>query len=197
MLPLFATNLFAAYAFQISFIVWLVPELILSFTRRGTQGTQIRDRASRFILLGGIFIGMFLAINGSFAAPQLAIPWNHTMLFWIGISLMLIGVAFRWYAILALGKYFTGTVMIQTGQTVVERGPYRFIRHPSYTGALITFLGVGLALSNWLGIGLILLAVTIGYGYRVHVEEQALVEALGQPYLDYMKRTKRFIPFVF
>lgn len=197
MLPLFATNLIDAYAFQISFLIWLVPELILSFTRRGTPGAQIRDRASRFVLLGGIFVGMFLGLNGSFAVPQLAIPWERTLLFWIGIGLMLVGVAFRWYAILVLGKYFTGTVTIQAGQTVVERGPYRFIRHPSYTGALITFVGVGLVLSNWLGIGLILLAVAIGYGYRIRVEEQALVEALGQPYKDYMKRTKRFIPFVF
>lgn len=197
MLPLFATNLMDAYAFQVSFLVWFVPEMILTFTRRGAEGAQIRDRASRIVLFGAIFIGMFLSINSSFAIPQLAIPWGRPMLFWIGIGLMLAGVAFRWYAILSLGKYFTATVTIHAGQTVVERGPYRFIRHPSYAGALITFVGVALVISNWLGIGLILLAVAIGYGYRIRVEEQALVDALGQPYIDYMKRTKRFIPFVF
>ena len=61
----------------------------------------------------------------------------------------------------------------------------------------MSFLGFGLALTNWFSLGLIIIGIAIGYGYRVHVEEQALVKGLGEPYRDYMQHTKRFIPFVY
>ena len=118
-------------------------------------------------------------------------------LFALGIVLMLIGIAFRFYAVSILGKYFSMRLAIQPGQTVVQDGPYRWIRHPSYTGALITLFGVGLALGNWLSLIVILVAGLIGYSYRVMVEERILLAALGDPYREYMKHTKRFIPFVF
>jgi protein-S-isoprenylcysteine O-methyltransferase Ste14 len=88
-------------------------------------------------------------------------------------------------------------VAIQPGQAVVENGPYRLIRHPSYSGALITIFGVGLALTNWLSLIGVMVITFIGYSYRVWVEEETLANVLGEPYLQYMKRTKRFIPFVY
>jgi protein-S-isoprenylcysteine O-methyltransferase Ste14 len=80
---------------------------------------------------------------------------------------------------------------------VVQSGPYRYIRHPSYTGALITLAGLGLALGNWLGLLALLGCMTIAYGYRIKVEEAALVAALGEPYRLYMARTRRLVPFLF
>jgi protein-S-isoprenylcysteine O-methyltransferase Ste14 len=136
-------------------------------------------------------------LNTSYAARQFAIPSNRTLLFGIGIFLILAGEAFRWYAIRVLGKFFTSVISIQEGQTVIENGPYRYIRHPSYSGAILSFLGFGLALTNWLSLALVILGTVLGYGYRVYIEEQALVEGLGQPYRDYMQRTKRFIPFIY
>jgi protein-S-isoprenylcysteine O-methyltransferase Ste14 len=79
---------------------------------------------------------------------------------------------------------------------VIEAGPYRYIRHPSYTGALITVIGLGLALGNWASIVAMLACISAGYAYRIHVEEAALVSALGQPYREYMSRTARLVPFV-
>lgn len=105
-------------------------------------------------------------------------------------------MAFRWYAVRTLGKYFTLQVAIQPGQTVVESGPYRLIRHPSYTGSLMSILGLGLVLSNWLSLIAVLLFTILGYSYRIWVEEMTLVNALGEPYRDYMKRTKRIVPFI-
>jgi len=96
-----------------------------------------------------------------------------------------------------LGRFFTYDVAVQPGQTVVEAGPYRYIRHPSYTGGLITLAGVGLALGNWAGLLLLLACMGVAYAYRIFVEEAALVAALGQPYRDYMQRTKRLVPFLF
>jgi protein-S-isoprenylcysteine O-methyltransferase Ste14 len=79
---------------------------------------------------------------------------------------------------------------------VIEAGPYRYIRHPSYTGALITVIGLGLALGNWVSFIAMLACISVGYAYRIHVEEAALVSALGQPYREYMSRTARLVPFV-
>lgn len=197
MLPVFATNQIDLYLFVISSGIWIVLELIFAFTRNRARGAQTHDRASGIILIISLYAGIFLGLNTSFAARQFAIPWNRTLLFGIGIFLILAGEAFRWYAISVLGKFFTNVISIQTGQTVIENGPYRYIRHPSYSGAILSFLGFGLALTNWLSLGLIILATILGYIYRVHVEEQVLVEGLGQPYRNYMQHTKRFIPFIY
>jgi protein-S-isoprenylcysteine O-methyltransferase Ste14 len=197
MIPVFATNRIDLYLFQISSAIWFVPELISTFSRNRVRDARTRDQASGFVLMICIYAGIFLGLQTSFTAGQFAIPWDRTLLFGIGIFLLLAGVAFRWYAIWVLGKFFTRVVTIQPGHTVIEKGPYRYIRHPSYSGAMLSFLGFGLSFTNWLSLGLIITGTVIGYAYRVHVEEQALVEGLGQPYRDYMQHTKRFIPFVF
>ena len=96
-----------------------------------------------------------------------------------------------------LGRYFTFDVAVRSTQSVVQSGPYRIVRHPSYTAILIMLLGVGLALANWASLVVMLASGLIGLLYRVRVEEGALVEALGQSYVDYMRYTKRFIPFIY
>ena len=115
----------------------------------------------------------------------------------MGVILILLGVALRWYAIRALGRYFTRDVAVSADQLVVQDGPYRWIRHPAYSGTFVTMLGVGLALTNWVGLVTLLACVLTGYLYRVRVEEHALIQSIGQPYAEYMARTKRFIPHVF
>ncbi|HEY6903143.1 MAG TPA: isoprenylcysteine carboxylmethyltransferase family protein [Candidatus Acidoferrales bacterium] len=122
---------------------------------------------------------------------------ERTWVFFAGVTLMLAGIAFRFYAMKVLGRFFTYNVAVHAGQTVVEVGPYRYIRHPSYTGALITLIGVGLALGNWASLLAILACTGIAYAYRISVEESALIAALGEPYKQYMRRTRRLVPFLF
>jgi protein-S-isoprenylcysteine O-methyltransferase Ste14 len=88
-------------------------------------------------------------------------------------------------------------VAVSTGQYVVERGPYRWIRHPSYLGSLVANIGLGMTLTNWLAIFLPALCLGIAYAYRITIEERALQEGLGTPYREYMRRTWRLVPFVF
>jgi len=80
---------------------------------------------------------------------------------------------------------------------VIEAGAYRWVRHPSYAGGMLMYIGTGLALTNWLSVLIIAVAGALGYIYRVHVEERALLAHLGARYEQYMRRTKRFVPFVF
>jgi protein-S-isoprenylcysteine O-methyltransferase Ste14 len=197
MLPVFITNHLDSWVLYAAYIIWLLPEFIASFTDRMSSNAKVSDGASHVVIFVSIWLAIYAGYWSAFVVRPLAIPWHRTLLFAVGIFLMLAGVAFRWYSIRVLGKYFTRQVAIQPGQTVVENGPYRLIRHPSYSGALLTIFGLGLAFTNWLSlIGVVTLAF-VGYSYRVWVEEKTLVNALGEPYRQYMKRTKRFIPFVY
>jgi protein-S-isoprenylcysteine O-methyltransferase Ste14 len=108
---------------------------------------------------------------------------------------MIVGMALRWYAIWVLGASFTCDVATRPGQEVVQSGPYRWMRHPSYTGSLMTVLGVLLCCDNLVSPAALAVAVA-GYAYRIRVEERALATDLGSAYRDYMKRTKRLIPFL-
>jgi len=82
-------------------------------------------------------------------------------------------------------------------QQVIQLGPYRYIRHPAYSGTFLTMLGVGLVTTNWASLIVLLLFVFLGHIQRVRVEEKAMIRTIGQPYIEYMRRTKRFIPWVF
>ena len=78
----------------------------------------------------------------------------------------------------------------------LRRWPYRLIRHPSYTAGLMSLAGVGLALGSWLSVLVAICVASVGYAYRVLVEEHVLCARLGYPYRAYMARTSRFIPFI-
>ena len=103
---------------------------------------------------------------------------------------------FRLYAINVLGAFFTTAVAVAPEQTVIETGPYRLIRNPSYTSLLLSLLGLGLNYANWLSLLGLMTCALIGLSYRIHVEEHVLTAHLGQRYQEYMRRTKRLIPFV-
>jgi protein-S-isoprenylcysteine O-methyltransferase len=185
-----------AAIFWATFLLWMILELIASRTKRSGDRSQARDRGSYGLIVALLFVGLTLDFTLSAHLPGAAIVWQRQLFFFSGIGLMLAGVAFRWWAIATLGRFFTFDVAVQSGQSVVETGPYRYIRHPSYTGALITLVGLGLALGNWAGMFALLLSMAIAYAYRISVEEKALIAALGEPYKQYMQRTRRIIPFL-
>lgn len=188
---------FHATVLYIALAVCYVPDWIGAFIQRPEKGAVKRDRGSHFLLVACMIVGVVAAFFIVNIRPSIAtIGWNARVVFWVGIALMLAGLAFRWYAIRVLGKYFTRDVATRADQQVVERGPYRWIRHPSYSGSLLAVLGFGLATTNWLALIVAVGFALAGYAYRVRVEEQALSRDLGDRYCNYMRRTRRFIPFV-
>ncbi len=118
-------------------------------------------------------------------------------LFYPGLALFLVGAVFYLWAKSVLGRFWSIEVRVLTDHTVIEKGPFRLIRHPMYAGQVLVYLGLlGLALQSWAAILFILIMSSIYYGNRIRIEEKFLVAELGNAYLDYMKRTKRLIPFV-
>ena len=176
---------------------WILPEVVAWRVKRSTDSSKARDQGSLNLIAVLWWSGIAMDFSFSLLLAQAAISWNRTSLFFVGICFMLLGIALRWYSAAILGKYFTFDVAIQSGQILVEVGPYRYIRHPSYTGALLTLLGFGLALGNWAGLAANLSCLGFAYAYRIPIEEAALASALGEAYEQYMKRTWRLVPFLF
>jgi protein-S-isoprenylcysteine O-methyltransferase Ste14 len=121
--------------------------------------------------------------------------WN--VFFAIGMALIAIGLVIRIHSILTLKQYFTYSVAKVENHKIIETGLYKFIRHPGYLGQLIIFLGISTSISNWLSILVMLIPVTLGYLYRIKVEERFMLEQLGEPYLNYQERTKRLLPMIY
>jgi len=108
-----------------------------------------------------------------------------------------VGVVFRGYAILYLGRFFTPNVTIVEQHRLIQGGPYRFIRHPTYAGTLLAFLGIALSLGNAASLIIIVVPIVAVLWWRMRIEEAALKEAFGDQYRVYMQRTKRLVPFIY
>jgi len=199
MQPLFTHNPLDLGVLVASFLIWRVMDVSVDIRtfKRLRAGAQCQDKGSHLVLLCLIVFGLLLGVLLAWKVQAFAITSANVFLFWLGILLMYAGIALRLYAITTLGAFFTAAVAIAAEQTVIEAGPYRLIRHPSYTGFLITLLGFGLSLTNnWLSLLVIMGCALLGFSYRIHVEERVLKTHLGQRYQEYMQRTKRLIPFV-
>ena len=198
MLPLPFTSWPYAFTLGIAVVIWIGPEEARGWRWRGRNGgASVADHGSLYVTIGMIALGVLAALAFALLLPGAEILWNRETLFCVGIALMLIGVALRSWAVRTLGLYFLPVVAVRADQQVVRDGPYRLIRHPTYSGALLTLLGLGLTLTNWAALVVLLCCALAGLAYRVRVEEQALLRALGQPYHEYMAQTKRFVPFLF
>jgi protein-S-isoprenylcysteine O-methyltransferase Ste14 len=180
-------------------VITRVPEVIRTnrWRPQGDPTARQVDRGSLVVMSVVVGGGVILALVLAAVWTGAAIPSLRPQVTIAGIIVIILGAALRWWAIFTLGQYFTFEVAVRSTQAVVRSGPYRYVRHPSYTAILIMLLGVGIVLLNWASLVVLLVTGLIGLGYRVRVEEQALVEALGQTYVDYMRHTKRFIPFIF
>ena len=195
-LPFFGRSIYALI-FWSACASWVLPEIIAWRLKRSPDSSKVRDRGSLNLIVVLWWIGIASDFLLSLLLPQAAISWKQASVFFIGICLMLAGIGVRWHSAAILGKYFTFDVAVHSDQTLIEAGPYRYIRHPSYSSALLTLVGFGLALGNWAGLIATLSCMGFAYAYRIPVEEAALAAALGEPYKQYVKRTWRLVPFLF
>ena len=176
-------------------LVWAFSEvvggkLLPALRRRGAVKAR-SDKGSSLVIWLSIFVSITIAI---FFGTNEITPLPDWF-FYLGIALMLTGIALRQWSIQVLGRFST-TVQVTSDQRIVTNGPYSVVRHPSYSGALLTLLGLGLSAKTWAGTLVILVLFGLVYGYRISIEENLLKAEFGQEYADYAKKTKRLIPFL-
>jgi protein-S-isoprenylcysteine O-methyltransferase len=171
-------------------------EFYLLFRRRAKGDSVKTDqgtiRLAWLLIVGGCILGFLIARWLTF----LSWPSTPTAVIFADAVLAL-GIIFRVWSISHLGRFFTVQVSVQTDQKIVDTGPYRYIRHPSYTGSLLAFTGIGLLTFNCAGFLIIVSCVFLAYVIRIKVEEQVLHEHFGEAYAEYTRRTKRLIPGVY
>jgi protein-S-isoprenylcysteine O-methyltransferase Ste14 len=144
---------------------------------------------------------VLVTFGGGLVAGLRLADWNAAEigtgrwpLFVAGLLLMAAGLAIRFWAIVTLGRFFTVDVRVHPGQTVVDRGPYRWVRHPAYTGLLVFLVGLGLALTNWASLLVLALLPAAGLVLRIRSEERALLAGLGEDYRRFAESRRRLFP---
>ncbi len=184
--------------FWAAVVLWLVSEawILLRPRRVGASQNRTLDRASARVVVGLAVVGMGGAAVAAAHVRGLALPGPGAAWLAGGLGIAATGVALRMWAVRTLGRFFVYTVTIQRDHRVVDTGPYRVVRHPSYTGALITFAGLGLALANGLSLIIAVALPLAAYLYRIPIEERALAERLGEPYARYAAGRARIVPWV-
>jgi protein-S-isoprenylcysteine O-methyltransferase Ste14 len=182
--------------FFVIWAAWFLSEILLNRLLRAGKGDKPNyDKGSIRIIW--ITIGVANTL-GILSAIFIKLPISILPIVqYGGLALIVLGMNIRFVAIWSLGHYFTVDVTIREDHKIKQTGMYKFIRHPSYLGSILSFIGFGISLNNWISLIVITVLITGAMIYRIAIEEKVLAKQFGQEYLDYMKNSYRLIPFIF
>ncbi len=179
----------AAYALLLTFFV------LESALRKGDIARSLArapdDQSSTLYIFLSLIIILLVSIFldfwhvGIFHNQPLAIA---------GLFVMVLGLILRSYSVIALNQFYTLGSLDQ--QDLIEKGPYRIIRHPGYLGTILCWCAAGLAMENYIVFIIGVLFLTLAYSYRIHSEEKMLILRFGDRYRSYQRRTWRLVPWV-
>ena len=158
-------------------------------------GAQVADLSGEVLFRVLFFGGILMLPLCSSVVPGAVIP-GGAVPFLIGAVVGWLGLLLRWWCFITLGRYFTTVLKTSPDQAIVDRGPYRVLRHPSYTGLLLALVGGGLMLGNWAGALASFALVIAAVLYRIRIEEHALITTVGDAYRLFSKTRARLVPFV-
>jgi len=196
MKPYFDTHS-AGELLLIVLVAWLSMEAI-QFARQlqWRAGATRTGRRSFWLGFGACLIATNAALYiGPSAFPAAAIR-PGAVAFAAGMVIMVAGILLRGWSFHGLGQYFTAVIKVSPDQPVVTSGPYRLLRHPSYAGGLLAEVGIAVTSANWVSVAVSAVAWTAIIAWRIHIEETALLSALGDKYRCYASQHKRLIPFI-
>ena len=182
--------------YQIIYLIWLFSEIYLNrFVRSGKSDRKYKDKNTENYLWVSIVISIIIGVFVSVNFARIILPGE--LLSVIGVIIIVTGMIIRFIAIKQLGRFFTVNVTIRNEHQLVQSRFYKYLRHPSYTGSLLSFLGFGISLNNWLSLPIVFLPVLFAFIYRMKIEERVMIEQFGKQYEEYVSKTKRIIPFVY
>lgn len=173
---------------------WIAGEFVIDRRYRSAGGGESRDAGSLTLLHRVIGTCIALAIGLGIAGVGRWPTGLQLPLYATGIWLMVAGLGLRWWSVHTLDRWFTVDVAIRAGHQLVRHGPYRLLRHPSYTGMLMVIHGLGLALGSWPALLVLSLPSTWALLRRIRLEERVLAQAFPQEWPGYAARTHRLVP---
>lgn len=175
--------------FAAAFLTWWLTEAL--YLPRGTDSRrQLRDRGSRLVNVASVYASVVL----SFFVRWMGWGEINMLAQSIGVAMMVSGIVLRAWAIYVLGRHFSVRVAIQVEHQLVTNGPYRWLRHPAYTGTLLTLMGLPVALGSAPMAAVVGILFVAAHVYRIRVEEAAMFEKFGDVYREYCSRTWRLFP---
>jgi protein-S-isoprenylcysteine O-methyltransferase Ste14 len=180
--------------FWTAMAIWGVLEVRTAIRRAGTDTGE--DAGSQRWSLGGTLGGLLAALVIDEVMPEVVAEAQHAPFLTAGGLLVLAGVALRIWSIRTLGRFFTYQVMTTDDQPVVSHGPYRWLRHPSYSALLVSVVGAGVATANPVSLLAAVVIALVGLMRRMSVEEAALARRMGDEYRTFAASRKRLIPGV-
>jgi len=189
---------------------WIIKFITISFLfmwgtydsysafRKGKKYSHIenRDKNSMTIMYITIFLGYGVGIPISFTDYG-TIESYYPYVSFVGFLIIIAGMSIRLIAIKTLNTHFTYAVKILDNHQLITSGIYKYIRHPSYSGQLLIILGSGIAFSNYVSIVIIFIPFFLAVLYRISIEETVLMNYFTDAYLEYRKKTKLLIPWVY
>ena len=190
-MTLFSALLAATSAIWIAFEIWLLVR-----DRVQGKGRTEKDRGTRYFNIIAVAVGVTLAsvLNGK---SRYFFPGGRSDTgFWIGLAIVYAGFGLRAWAVIVLGSSFRTTIETHADQRVQRSGPYKLVRHPSYSGLLLMCAGYGIAVQNLLSLACAVVLPLVAIVYRIRVEEAVLVSSIGADYREYQRVTKKLIPWV-
>jgi protein-S-isoprenylcysteine O-methyltransferase Ste14 len=193
--PFFAHSDSLRILFWLTFGAWCGLEAwVFSRDRRPANGVSA-DRGSLRVLAGAIAASLFVAFAAASLLRGPRLP-GASLLFPFGLLLAWSGILLRLWAVVTLGRFFRVAVTRHADHQLIQTGPYRRLRNPSYTGAMLTLVGVGLAIGNAVSLAVLIFGPLLGYLRRIQVEDAALAAQFGAEYQAYRRRSWALLPLV-
>lgn len=156
------------------------------------QGGTADRGSTRLLLAAYLLAGTVISVLAALGLGKIPIGPR-----WIGVTMIVAGLALRGWAMRVLGRDYTRTLRVASDQHVVTTGPYRRIRHPGYAGSLLVWTGYTLGIGNWIALLVVTAILLSAYRWRITAEEATLTDTLGQAYRDYQRHAQRLLPFLY
>ncbi len=190
-------NADAVFALQLwlMFAIGVFAHLFQPSYKPFDRSAPTEDRNTASQILWSCSLTQVLAImEAAYLQYPRSFEWDG--LAWISLIFMLSGLVLRTWAVATLGKFFTWHIKVESHQKIICSGPYRFVRHPSYAGAMLTYLFGPLFLHAWFSTLVAIVALPLAFRRRIRLEEGLLKRNLGEDYQLYCRKVKKLIPWI-
>ncbi|MCK2000259.1 isoprenylcysteine carboxylmethyltransferase family protein [[Brevibacterium] frigoritolerans] len=184
---------FAQSVLGLTLLLWVIIE----YRIMTKQNKRPKKKDIKAILLFSFITLTFVILSIQLFRDHIGyLDRSLDSLFWVGISVIYMGIYFRQYSMRIMGNQYVATLQIQDKPGLITKGPFKTLRHPCYTGFMVALWGLAITFLNWIFIIMVILFSLFMFLSQIRIEERELLKYFGDDYEEYKKRTKKLIPFI-